>query len=148
MNLRISYTRSLLACIVIAGCRSGTGNACDFVYLDPLVSIVEVTDAVTDEPIASVRLQSLHWNGHDIADARFFTEVGAPTHGVTALGGDLVCEVACGFANQEGLYNFTVHHDGYRDTTVSINATYRKVERTCPIRGSGGVILQLQLSPL
>jgi hypothetical protein len=95
-----------------------------------------------------VRLHSLYWNGHFIDDARFFTEVGAPVHGVTPIGGELLCEVACGFANMPGEYGMTVHRDGYRDTTLTIDADYGKVERTCPIRGSQGVILRLDLKPL
>lgn len=145
----MSSRRALLGCAaLLAGCRTATGGACDIVYLDPLVSVVEVKDAVTQSPLASVRLHSLYWNGNFIGDARFFTEVGPVAHGVTSLGGEILCQVACGFGVGDGLFTMTVHRDGYRDTTLSINASYSKTERTCPIRVSEGVTLRLVLAPL
>lgn len=146
---RISQCRGVvLALAILTGCRASSGGACDFVYLDPLLSITEVKDAVTKAAIPSVRLRNLQWNGHDIDDARFFTEVGAPVQGVTPSGGELLCNVACGFANQPGVFGLTVHLDGYRDTTLNIDANYSKSENTCPIRVSQGVILRLELKPL
>lgn len=137
---------TVLTLAILTACKGSTGGACDIVYLDPLLSISEVRDAGTHAAIPSVRLTNLHWNGHFIDDARFFTEVGAPVHGVTPTGGELLCVVACGFANAPGVYGLTVHRDGYRDTTLNINANYSKVEQACPIRGSQGVILRLELT--
>ena len=134
--------------VLFAACSSTSGGACDIVYLDPILSISDARDAITSDPIPSLRLRNLHWNGHQIDDARFFTEVGAPVYGVTPLGAEIQCDVACGFGNMPGVYGLTVHRDGYRDTTLNITANYGKVENTCPIRGSQGIILQLRLSPL
>jgi hypothetical protein len=133
---------------ILAGCSGSTGGACDIVYLDPLLSITEVRDAMTKVALPSVRLRNLHWNGHYVDDARFFTEVGAPVQGVTPSGAELLCDVVCGFANQPGVFVLTVHRDGYRDTTLNIDANYNKSENTCPVRVSQGVILRLELHPL
>jgi hypothetical protein len=141
------YVGAVLALAILCGCHGSTGGACDFEYLDPLVSITEVKDAVSKAALPSVRLRNLHWNGHYIDDARYFTEVGAPVHGTTASGPELLCDVACGFSNQPGVFNLTVHRDGYRDTTLNIHANYSRSENTCPVRVSGGVILRLELQP-
>lgn len=146
-RVTVQVLRTVLALATLTGCRASTGGACDFVYLDPLLSITEVKDAVTKVALPSVRLRNLQWNGHDIDDARFFTEVGAPVHGVTPSGPELLCDVACGFANAPGVYGLTVHRDGYRDTTLNIDANYNKAESTCPIRVSQGVILRLEVNP-
>lgn len=147
-RITVYVLRTVLTLATMTGCGANNiGGACDFIYLDPLLSIIEVRDAVTKVALPAVRLRNLHWNGVFINDARYFTEVGAPVHGVTPSGAELLCDVACGFANQPGLFGLTVHRDGYRDTTLNIDANYSRSENTCPVRVSQGVILRLELNP-
>jgi hypothetical protein len=135
-----------LALVASWACSGGVGGACNFVYIDPLFTIVSAKNAVTSEPISEVRISALRF-GNVPLSVTYLAEV-AVAHDVTVVGDQLVCVIDCGFAATPGTYQFIVSSAGYRDTTVTIAANYSRSEGSCPVRVSDGLELALTLSPL
>ena len=134
-----------LTLVAFLACSNGTG-ACSIVYLDPLLTISSATNAVTNGPIPQVRISALRVDNVPIP-VTYLSEVSV-AHDVTVEGDQLLCAIDCGFAATPGTYQFIVSSAGYRDTTVTVAANYSHAENSCPVRVSGGLDLDLILSPL
>jgi hypothetical protein len=135
-----------LALVASVACSHGVDDACFVVSLDPLFTITSATNAVTNEPIPQVRISALRVGTVPISVA-YLSEVSV-AHDVTIEGDQLVCVIDCGFAATPGTYTFTVSSAGYRDTTMTIAADYSRADYSCPVKLSGGLELNLTLSPL
>jgi hypothetical protein len=135
-----------LTLVASVACSDGVGGACNFVYIDPLFTIASATNAVTSGPIAEVRISAVRV-GNTAVPVTYLSEVPV-AHDVTVEGDQLVCAIDCGFAATPGTYTFTVSSAGYRDTVVTMAANYSRSEDSCPVRVSGGLQLNLTLSPL
>ena len=130
--------------VISVACSNGTGT-CNFVYVEPLFTISSATNSVTNGPIPQVRISALRVDNVSVP-VTYLSEVSV-AHDVTVEGDQLLCTVDCGFAATPGAYQFTVSGAGYRDTSVTVAATYLRTDNSCPVRVSGGVQLNLTLSP-
>lgn len=135
-----------LALVASVACSDGSGGGCFVVSVDPLFTITSARNAVTSGPIPEVRISALRVGNVPIS-VTYLSEV-TVAHDVTVEGDQLVCVIDCGFAATPGTYTFTVSSAGYRDTTVTIAADYSRVDYSCPVKLSGGLELDLILSPL
>jgi hypothetical protein len=135
-----------LTLVVPLGCSDGVGGICNIVFLDPLFTIATARNAITGGPIPIVRISALRVDNVPIS-VTYLSEV-TVAHDVTVEGDQLVCAIDCGFAATPGTYTFTVSSAGYRDTVVTLAANYSRSDDSCPVRISGGVQLNLTLSPL
>ena len=133
-----------LTLLASVACSNGTGT-CNFVFLEPLLTISSATNAVTSGPIPQVRISALQVDNVPVP-VTYLSEVSV-AHDVTVQGDQLVCAIDCGFAATPGTYRFTVSSAGYRDTTVTVAANYSRSDNSCPVRVSGGVRLDLTLVP-
>ena len=123
---------------------------CGIFFEDALLTIAQANDQATGGPISTIRLRNLSHNNSPITDLRYLVQIGNIGRGTTVVGPELECEIVCAFATQTGMYRFTVHHDGYRDTTIDVNAKYGNEQRGpagCPTRLSRGVVLRVDLIP-
>jgi hypothetical protein len=126
-------------------CSDGGGQICNIVYLDPLFTIASARNAITSAPIPIVRISAVHVDNVPVP-VTYLSEV-AVAHDVTVEGDQLFCAIDCGFAATPGTYRFSVSSAGYRDTVVTVAANYSRSDNSCPVRVSGGVHLNLTLSP-
>ena len=127
-----------------------TVGVCNVTYLDPLISIVSVSDESTAQQLPTVAIRNIEINGHTVTDLRTVVEVGSFVHGVSIQGDELRCAVVCGFGVLEGSYGLTFASQGYRDTTIVQTFRYeRSVAKPggCPTTVSDGDSLRVILTP-
>jgi hypothetical protein len=144
--MRARASGIVLLVLAVAACNGPTLGYCDIFYDEPLLNVINVRDRVTNAALPQVMIRNVNYNGRVVADLHPLVD-GSPAPGITIVGQELRCDVACGFSVDEGPYQFTVHRVGYRDTTVTTNAVYATRRGSCPTTLSGGVKLHLVLSP-
>lgn len=114
--------------------------------------MTRVTNAVTQAAIPQIMMRSFTIDGRVIANPRALIEgLGVPARNATVNGQDLVCDIVCAFAVEQGRYVMTVSAAGFRDTTVTLDAKYSRKESGsggCPLRLFDGTKVQLALTPL
>lgn len=148
------FRRQALASVglvmLCGACSESMDGPCVVTYEDPLLTIASVSNAQTGAPVSQVRLRDIRFRGNRVNDLQYLTQTSAPARGVTVQGQELVCNVSCAFGADEGVYTFVVSQAGLRDTLVSVDAKYanrRSQPGGCPTTLSGGIALQLRLSP-
>lgn len=148
--LVVRFITAALSIAALVACSEPTNGPCVVTYRDPLLTIASVLNTQTGAAIPQVRIKDIKYQGAALRELRELTETGTLVRGVTITGQELLCNVVCSFATQEGLYEFTVTQSGLRDTSLSVNAKYATSEGPpggCPRTFSGGMELRLRLSP-
>lgn len=145
----VRYVAIVGSALAAAACGASQSGPCSVMLDEALISIVRAEDASTHAPMARVGLRSIFVDDQPITDPGILTRVSAPVKGVTVVGNELVCDIVCSFAMQEGLYRMTVYAEDYRDTTIAVLAKYANHQSGpggCPVRASGGVKLSIALA--
>lgn len=148
------YGLALAALLTVgdAACNGNQVGPCGVFPQEPVIAITRVTNAATQTAIPRVTIRSISIDGRSITDPRALIEgLGVPTKNATVSGQDLVCDIDCAFAVEQGRYVMTLSAGGYRDTTVTLDARYRRSESGsggCPLRLFDGAEVQLTLTPL
>jgi hypothetical protein len=131
--------------LVLAGCDNSTGF-CEHINEDPVLTITAATNAVTGDPIPTLRLKELSI----AADEEFedyFTMTEPPSYNIVREGDDYVCQVACGFGAAVGRYNFSVVVEGFQAKSLSVTADYDRFVPGCPSRSRGSTEIAVELEP-
>jgi hypothetical protein len=134
--------------LLVTGCdTNATQGTCQVEWEDPLIRITEAKSRGSGESIPELILTDITLDG---SKAR--VPLLSPDSGATVISEDsLRCAVPCGFATDEGEYNFTVSASNYRSRQVDMGQVeydVREERGPCPAiiyRGSREV--QLLLSP-
>lgn len=142
--LRISSVVSLA--LLLAACDRYTVGTCNVVTEGSLITIARVQNALNDADVPAVTIGSVVFDG-GVPFPGSGLLAWPNHHGVTVVGDSLRCEVACGFGMLEGTYSMSIHAAGYRDTTLTFNATYSSRHGGCPLTLSDGKRLELRLLP-
>jgi hypothetical protein len=139
-----------LVALGLAGCGGGAASsddggfqACYTTYAEPVLALSGVADSVSGASVRSVIIAGVTVQGVQV-DPFLLTSTSS---NVTASGGELVCQLPCGFSNLEGQYRFTVKSAGYQDRVVAVAAAYARFTGTCVTTFSGSTSVSLQLTP-
>jgi hypothetical protein len=136
------------AAILGLGCNGNIVRACDFSYADALLHITSATDVTTGATLGDVVIKDVRFGGVPVTDLRSLVDIAPLAKGVTIEGAQIRCVVSCGFAVDEGRYEFVVSKPGYKDYPVAIDAHFNKVSGDCERTLSRGVEISVQLAPL
>src|SRR5687767_14124551 len=112
--------------LLLAACDRYTVGTCDVITGEPLITIDRVQDALSGAGIPVVTIGSVVFDGSVPFPGSGLVATGLPNHDATVVGDSLRCQVACGFGFLEGAYSMSINAAGYRDTTISFNATYNR----------------------
>ena len=128
-----------------AACRSGGTETCFVRNGEPLIS-VDARDSQTGLALVEVTIARVAYGGVTLQDLRDLVDAkGAPTMQATVEGQTIRCRIVCGLASSPGEYAFVVSTPGYRDTSVTFNASYRRFAGGCPTVLTSGYRLSLPL---
>ena len=142
MIRRLSVVLTMATAVMGCG-EEVTFGPCVHSYLDPVLSIVEVTDAETGAAVSPIRVLDIHW-GTIRHNPAFLVQ--GPAYSVTEIGGGLLCEVDCGFGTDEGVYSFRIEADGYQALPIEITASYADFSPGCPSSNSNGTEIRVELT--
>ena len=101
---------------------------CDHIYEDPVIHIDSVTDVQNGNLIFAFQILEVWRNGSRVQP--WYMRI--VSYNVVEYDTMLICNLRCGFGNDEGLYTLRVSTFGYRDTTVSVHAKYAVFKPGCP----------------
>jgi hypothetical protein len=133
--------------LALAGCDSTSTGFCEHINEDPVLTITTATNAVTGDPIPTLRLKDLVVAADEEFD-EIFTMTQPPSYSIVREGTDYICQVACGFGAAVGRYNFSVVAEGFQAKSVSVVADYDRFVPGCPSRSRGSTELTVQLEPV
>lgn len=118
--------------------------------VDPLITIQSAVNATDRAPISQLTLSEIHYLGQPqgAEDIEFYLNSNAQN--MTGDGDRLVCSVPCGFAAQEGPWEFTLSSPGYVPERISLDASYSGTERIdeCKLKFIDGPVLDIELEPV
>ena len=138
---------SVFSVPLLAACNRDTVGTCNVVTEGSLITIARVQNALNDADVPVVMIGSVVFDVGTPFPGSGLLAFGGPNHGATVAGDSLRCDVACGFGMREGSYSMSISAAGYRDTTISFNATYSSRHGGCPLTLSDGKRLELRLMP-
>lgn len=147
----VAYRAAVMVSAVVLGCGSGREESigpCNVIYLEPLIQIDRVLESASGLTVPRVFIREIVFQTASPVSPNSLIGAGVPSRNVTVEGDRLVCDIACGFGSAVGAYAFTLQATGYRDTLVTINATYARGHGNCPAVLSGGQKLVVEMRPL
>lgn len=146
----------IVVLITPLGCGGDGGGQgpCEVSYGEPIVQITGVTDSASGEPVDEIEL----W---DVINERDSGSTGTPemyepenifyVEGISEVEGEdgrFLCEIPCGFGNQDGVISFQFEAPGYQASSHSVEATYSGSEGSgCPVTYTDGTKTTLELQP-
>lgn len=134
-----------LATAPLAGCDGLGAGPCVHVFEDPVIRIADVQSAAGDA-IDRVEFSEFRVRGTSV-DADALAD--DPAYGVQVTSeGTLLCDVPCGFAVDEGAYEFRVEADGYQSRALDVEARFQDFSGGCPSSNSGSTEISVQLLDL
>lgn len=120
-----------------------------YVALDPLITIQSAVSATDGSAIGQVTISEIYYEGvrQNEADIRFLLNSNA--RNMTDEGDRMTCTVACGFAGEEGRWEFMLSAPGFADKRIGLDAFYAGSERIdeCSLKPTDGPILDVSLEP-
>ena len=115
--------------------------------VEPLFTVREVTNSVTQAPLDEIRIGGFKHNGYPYALEDVLFPPVLPTN-VLVSGNEIVCAVPCRFGVQAGHWEMVFKRAGFRDTVIALDADY---ERKKTIKGDvtlwGPTILRVRMTP-
>ena len=149
--MNINSRTLVIACVVfgsftLAGCDAD--GPCEVRALDPLFTVISVTDSESGEAIDSIEITDIELDG--VAVPATWLDAGADLNQNVTFDAELIsCNVPCAFGSVQGNYSFTVDASGYAPTVVSsLEAQFNEATETgCPTILRGGVDMSFELSP-
>jgi len=123
--------------LMISSCEppgSGLGP-CVHIFEEPILTIQSVNSAETGNSLSTIVLFEVTIDGIG-RDATYLTQ--EMSENITIEDSVLICSIPCGFGTLEGIYQFSVKSEGFKDTLITENATYNKSEGGCPSSSSEG----------
>jgi len=121
----------------------GTIGPCVHIYEEPILHIESVTSTQSGQIVPAFQILEAKLNGQK--QDPFMLKI--QSYNVAAYDTILVCNSPCGFAVLDGTYSLLVRAQGYRDTTISVMASYSVNKGGCPSSSSGGVRFSFQMQP-
>jgi hypothetical protein len=136
----------LSAGLAFASCdRDGRIGPCVHRYLEAVLHIESLRDRAANQAITEFRILKVLRDGQR-QSPRFLAS--DPAYNVVAFDTTFVCNAPCGFGVESGSYELTLSATGYRDTVVSVHATYSKSGDGCPSFSDGGTRVSFVLQPM
>lgn len=133
------------AALLLTGCDSSATEPCDeLVFEDPVVTVVDAVDAVDGTTIPVISLVDITLDDRSVEPGEL---LGEASFGVTVDEGALVCDVACGFGEEEGVYAFRVTAEGFEPLEAQFGAAFESVGPGCPSTRADGTRISVTLTP-
>lgn len=118
--------------------------------VDPLMTFRTAVNATNGVPVSQLTLSEISYLGQPqrAEDISFLLNSNAKN--MTGDGDRLICSVPCGFAAQEGEWEFTVSAPGYLPQRILLDASYAGTERIdeCRLKHIDGPVLDIELQPV
>jgi hypothetical protein len=143
-SLRIAFLGLIMA---LTGCDNSSTGYCQHINEDPVLTITAATNAVTGDPIPTLRLRDLSIVADEDFD-EFFVMTEPPSYNIVREGDDYICQVSCGFGAAVGGYDFSVVAEGFQQKSLSITADYERFIPGCPSRSRGSTEITVELEPI
>ena len=144
--------RRWMACAVAmtlaTGCNSNGTGICFEKIEEPLISVVEARDLASGTTIPEVTIRNPVYMGAPLPISHVVVNASAPVKGIVVEGQLLKCQIVCTFGSEPGEYQFTFGAAGYRDTTLTLQATYSVSTRGCQRFLNSATSLSLRLNRL
>ena len=129
----------------ILGCDPALGP-CSHSYREPILHVSRVTNAATGQPLATVFLDSLTYQGAAGGEVSWFQD--SPVIGVSLEGDRVRCDLACAFGSQTGVYRFRLSASGYHSKRLEVTADFGVFHGGCPSWNDEGTRITAVLLPL
>lgn len=150
MSCRLSHIFFIIL-FIFSGCY-GDGNMagpCVHEFREPVLSITEVTDQQTGQPLQEVKITALKRDDFeynlDPENNLFPLTMAENIEHQPPL---LICTIPCGFENEHGIYTVTIEADGYQQKSIETEAAYQSGGGGCPSFSDDGTKLSFSLTPL
>jgi hypothetical protein len=140
---------ALVLALGCSGGEEGTAGPCYMRFADPLMAVTQVIDARTGRDLSQVILRRYTYAGGPDTGWGFLTDhFSLRPRNVRTENDALMCDVACAFGASEGVYALTFGAEGYRDTTITVDARYANRSGNCPLTLSQGAVVRVVLTPV
>ena len=123
------------------------GGICVHEYEDPLVTIASAQEANTQFPLSQIHIDNIRLEGN-LINLNNFSQENITNLSLDPDGNGGYCTIPCAFLEGEGQVSFNVSANGYQTRTITFEGEYENLEGSCPSFSSGGVMLNLEFTPV
>ena len=148
--VNILRTLSLLALSVsLVACADDDIGPCVHIMKDPILTIVGATEAPGGATVSELMIDSVLVDGDRRSNSLLITPLGFSddtlSFGLDTVDGRLRCTPPCAFNGDEGEWALYINTPGYRDTVITVDASFDTFNGGCPSSVEDGEEIEVVL---
>ena len=140
---------SLLLPLTLTACVEDDTGPCVHIIKDPILTITGVTESPGGAAVPKVLIDSVHYDDRLVENGYLIGELSMTddplSFGLETVNGQLECTPPCGFPGDQARIELFVNTPGYRDTVISVDASFATFHGGCPSSTEDGTEIAIAL---